>query len=110
MPNILTIDKIDKILDGKHPDNMTDIKSKFKLGLFLAKPKKDPLTKAFIHGSLNAKHYKFNIPNVLTEKHNHDDDTELNKNLEKNARDPQNPENEGGLFSYRPGKFNENKD
>lgn len=48
VPNILTIDKIDKILDGRHPDNMSEVKTKFKLGLFLAKPKKDPLTKAFL--------------------------------------------------------------
>lgn len=59
VPNILTIDKIDKLLDGKHPDDMVDIKNKFKYGLFLAKPKKDPLTRAFLNGSMMEKAYDF---------------------------------------------------
>lgn len=67
MPNILTIDKIDKLLDGKHPDSMSDIKNRFKLGLFLAKPKKDPLTRAFLHGSLMEKAYDFSIPEDISE-------------------------------------------
>ena len=62
VPNILTIDKIDKLLDGKHPDEMGDIKHKFRLGLFLAKPKKDPLTRAFLNGSMMEKAYDFSIP------------------------------------------------
>ena len=48
VPNIITIDKIDKLLDGKHPDSMHDVKHRFRLGLFLAKPKKDPITRAFM--------------------------------------------------------------
>jgi hypothetical protein len=36
VPNILVIDKIDKLLEGCHPDSTTDVKSKFRLGLFLA--------------------------------------------------------------------------
>lgn len=67
MPNIITIDKIDKLLDGKHPDGMGDIKFRFKMGLFLAKPKKDPLTRAFLHGSLMDKAYDFDIPEDISE-------------------------------------------
>jgi hypothetical protein len=37
------------------------------MGLFLAKPKKDPLTKAFLHGSLMDKAYDFDIPEDITE-------------------------------------------
>jgi hypothetical protein len=33
----MTIDKIDKLLEGKHPDKMFNIRNRFKLGLFLAK-------------------------------------------------------------------------
>jgi hypothetical protein len=67
VPNIITIDKIDKLLDGKHPDQMGDIKFRFRLGLFLAKPKKDPLTRAFLHGSLMDKAYDFDIPEDVSE-------------------------------------------
>ena len=67
VPNIITIDKIDKLLDGKHPDQMGDIKFRFRLGLFLAKPKKDPLTRAFLHGSLMDKAYDFDIPEDISE-------------------------------------------
>lgn len=67
MPNIVTIDKIDKLLDGKHPDTMGDIKFRFRMGLFLAKPKKDPLTRAFLHGSLMEKAYDFDIPEDISE-------------------------------------------
>ena len=62
VPNIITIDKIDKLLDGKHPDTMGDIKFRFRLGLFLAKPKKDPMARAFVHGNLTEKAYDFEIP------------------------------------------------
>ena len=37
MPNILNIDRIDKILDGKHPDDFCDLNRKAKYGLFLAR-------------------------------------------------------------------------
>lgn len=37
VPNIITIDKIDKLLEGNHPDKMFNIRNRFKLGLFLAK-------------------------------------------------------------------------
>lgn len=37
VPNIQTIDKIDTLLDGKHPDDNTSIKARFRFGLFLAK-------------------------------------------------------------------------
>jgi hypothetical protein len=67
VPNILTIDKIDKMLDGKHPDHMNDVKNRFKFGLFLAKPKKDPLTRAFLHGSLSEKAYDFNVPGQVSD-------------------------------------------
>ena len=67
VPNIVTIDKIDKLLDGKHPDAMGDIKFRFRMGLFLAKPKKDPLTRAFLHGSLMEKAYDFDIPEDISE-------------------------------------------
>ena len=58
----MTIDKIDKLLDGRHPDEGGDIKNKFKLGMFLAKPKKDPLTRAFLNGSMMEKAYDFSVP------------------------------------------------
>jgi hypothetical protein len=48
VPNIVNIDKIDKLLDSRHPDEFSDVKSRLKFGLFLAKPKKDPTTKAVI--------------------------------------------------------------
>ncbi len=67
VPNIITIDKIDKLLEGKHPDSMGDLKFRFRMGLFLAKPKKDPLTKAFLHGSLMDKAYDFDIPEDISE-------------------------------------------
>jgi len=67
VPNIITIDKIDKLLDGRHPDGLGDVKFRFKMGLFLAKAKKDPLTKAFLHGSLMEKAYDFDIPEDLSE-------------------------------------------
>ncbi len=50
------------MLDGKHPDSMSDIKNRFKFGLFLAKPNKDPFTRAFLHGSIMEKAYDFRIP------------------------------------------------
>jgi hypothetical protein len=62
VPNILTIDKIDKLLEGKHPDDNNDIKNKFRYGLFLAKPKKDPLTRAFLNGSMLDKTHEFSPP------------------------------------------------
>lgn len=37
VPNIITIDKIDKLLEGNHPDRMGTIRNRFKLGLFQAK-------------------------------------------------------------------------
>ena len=37
------------------------------MGLFLAKPKKDPLTKAFLYGSLMDKAYDFDIPEDISE-------------------------------------------
>ena len=46
---------------------MGDIKYRFRLGLFLAKPKKDPLTRAFLHGSLMEKAYDFDIPEDISE-------------------------------------------
>ena len=48
VPNIITIDKIDKLLEGNHPDKMFNIRNRFKLGLFLAKQKKDPISTAFL--------------------------------------------------------------
>lgn len=72
VPNIITIDRIDKLLDGKHPDQMGDIKHRFKLGMFLARPKKDPLTKAFLHGSLMDKAYDFDIPEDISEIPDHE--------------------------------------
>ncbi len=39
VPNIVNIDKIDKLLDSRHPDEFSDVKSRLKFGLFLAKPK-----------------------------------------------------------------------
>jgi len=54
VPNIVTIDKIDKLLDGKHPDSMGDIKYRLRLGLYLAKPKKDPMQRAFEGGQRSA--------------------------------------------------------
>lgn len=84
VPNIITIDKIDKLLDGKHPDQLGDIKFRFKMGLFLAKPKKDPLTKAFLHGSLMEKAYDFDIPQDITEIP--DDETEQEKTAKAKNR------------------------
>lgn len=46
---------------------MGDLKFRFRMGLFLAKPKKDPLTKAFLHGSLMEKAYDFDIPEDVSE-------------------------------------------
>ena len=37
------------------------------MGLFLAKPKKDPLTRAFLHGSMMEKAYDFSIPEDISE-------------------------------------------
>lgn len=67
VPNILNIDRIDKMLDGKHPDTLHDVKNRLKYGLFLAKPKKDPLTNAFLSGPLADKAYDFNIPEQISE-------------------------------------------
>lgn len=67
VPNILTIDKIDKLLEGKHPDTMSDIKHRFRMGLFLAKPKKDPLTRAFLNGSMMERAYDFSVPEDISE-------------------------------------------
>lgn len=63
----MTIDKIDKMLDGRHPDNLIDIKNRFSMGLYLAKPKKDPLTKAFLHGALMEKAFDFDVPDDIME-------------------------------------------
>lgn len=82
VPNILTIDKIDKMLDGKHPDFMNDVKNRFKYGLFLAKPKKDPLTRAFLHGSLNEKAYNFTVPGQVSD---------VDMHQASSARQPQGP-------------------
>jgi len=62
VPNILNIDRIDKMLDGKHPDTLHDVKNRLKYGLFLAKPKKDPITNAFLSGITSEKAYDFTIP------------------------------------------------
>ena len=67
VPNILTIDKIDKLLEGKHPDTMCDIKHRFRMGLFLAKPKKDPLTRAFLNGSMMERAYDFSVPEDISD-------------------------------------------
>ena len=66
-PNIVNIDRIEKLLDGKHPDEFGDVKSRLKYGLFLAKPRKDPLTNAFISGPLTEKAYDFSIPEQISE-------------------------------------------
>ncbi len=51
---------------------MGDIKHRFKLGMFLARPKKDPLTRAFLHGSLMDKAYDFDIPEDISEIPDHE--------------------------------------
>ncbi len=48
VPNIQKIDTIAKLLDGKHPDQFSDPRSRHKYGLFLAKSSKDPMTNAMI--------------------------------------------------------------
>jgi hypothetical protein len=50
VPNIITIDKIDKLLEGEHPDKMGSIRNRFRLGLFLARKTEDPISQAFIEG------------------------------------------------------------
>lgn len=109
MPNILTIDKIDKLLDGKHPDEMGDIKNKFRLGMFLAKPKKDPLTRAFLNGSMMEKAYDFSVPEDPTEIPDETpEEIERDQVLRPhNELQPQ-PQQSGtepqlGAFSYKPG-------
>lgn len=47
MPNIQTIDKIEKLLDGRHPDLMGSDKFRHRLGLYTARPKKDQIEKAW---------------------------------------------------------------
>ena len=64
-PNILNIDRIEKLLDGKHPDMFSDVKSRIKYGLFLAKPKKDPVSNHF--STINSKQYDFQIPEPISE-------------------------------------------
>ena len=46
---------------------MSDIKHRFRMGLFLAKPKKDPLTRAFLNGSLMERAYDFGVPEDISE-------------------------------------------
>ena len=55
------------MLDGKHPDTLSDVKNRLKYGLFLAKPKKDPITNAFLSGPLAEKAYDFTIPEQISE-------------------------------------------
>ena len=47
VPNIQTIDKIEKLLDGRHPDLMGSDKFRHRLGLYTARPKKDQIEKAW---------------------------------------------------------------
>ena len=37
VPNIVMIDQIGKVLEGRRPDDMSAIKGRFKLGLFMAR-------------------------------------------------------------------------
>ena len=50
VPNIITIDRIDKLLEGQHPDKMGSIRNRFRLGLFLGRKTEDPISQAFIEG------------------------------------------------------------
>ena len=88
MPNIITIDKIDKLLEGRHPDSMGDIKHRFKLGMFLAKPKKDPLTRAFLQGSMMERAYDFDVPEDISEVQDDVPEEVENPALKKESRLP----------------------
>lgn len=46
---------------------MCDIKHRFRMGLFLAKPKKDPLTRAFLNGSMMERAYDFSVPEDISD-------------------------------------------
>jgi hypothetical protein len=37
------------------------------MGLFLAKPKKDPLTRAFLNGSMMERAYDFSVPEDISD-------------------------------------------
>jgi hypothetical protein len=67
VPNIINIDKIDKMLDGKHPDAMAEAKIRYRYGLFLAKPKMDPFNNVMKYTSLMDKAYEKDVPEDISD-------------------------------------------